>query len=161
MKSRRTTKIVYTSGNTYSFIELEKRGKVYHNDDGPAVICPGSGSEWYRYGIRHRDDGPAVEYNDGTKYWYVNGKCHRLDGPAVEWYDGDCDYFRKGKRHRLDGAAIVRRNHSVTSHWIINGIVYRNEDKYNRAVARWLSYCEVTREDIINQIGNFRIVEWN
>lgn len=164
MKSRRTTKIVYSSGNTYSFIEVENRGKVYHNDDGPAVICPGNGSEWYRYGIRHRDDGPAVEYEDGTKYWYINGNRHREDGPAIEWHDGDCDYFRKGKRHRLDGPAVIRTlplSLGGRRYLYVNGKHLSNNDSYQKAVAHWLSYKEVTREDITDQIGNFRIVEWD
>jgi len=33
--------------------------------------------------VYHREDGPAVLYDSGTEIWMKDGKHHRLDGPAI------------------------------------------------------------------------------
>lgn len=47
--------------------------------------------------ILHRLDGPAIEYDDGYKAWWVDNNRHRLDGPAIECADGIKQWFIDGK----------------------------------------------------------------
>jgi hypothetical protein len=44
-----------------------------HCEDGPAVICPTWGKEWWQNGRRHRLDGPAIEYEGVHKEWWIHG----------------------------------------------------------------------------------------
>ena len=133
---------VEVTGTTTNYYVVRGNSKISHNPNGPARIYVGG---FY-----------------GRKVWMNNGKVHRTDGPAIEWDDGDIDYFHCGKRHRLDGPAIIRQR-AVYRHrlgWYINGTEYSTESAFLKAVTKWLSYKEVTREDIEQQIGQFRIVEW-
>jgi hypothetical protein len=73
------------SGDVYYTVGYSK---VYHREDGPAIIS-GSGTKyWFRYGLLHRSVGPATELSGGTKIWFNKGKRHRLDGPAVIYPEG-------------------------------------------------------------------------
>ena len=65
--------------------------------------------------------------------WYVDGKRHRLDGPALSWVS--------------------------SSLYFINNIQY-TPSKFPRAVANWISYVEVTKQDVETVVGNYRIVQW-
>ena len=149
------TQIIETDmdGTTYHY-KITNKTKLLHNPDGPAIVI-------------------TTPNTFGRNIWYIDGKRHRTDGPAVEWQDGDCDYYVNGKRHRLDGPAIIRfvrnrtrdislmntRSNDILT-WYVNGKYCETIGEYETAVARWTSYREVTREDIISVIGNFRIVEW-
>ena len=110
---------------------------VLHREDGPAVIGPW-GTAWYINGQRHRTDGPALEFPDGMQHWCLNGKLHRVDGPAI-----------------TDVSASV-----ATPWYYVNGIWCPGRASYEKVAAVWLSYREVTRDEITSLIGNFRIVEW-
>ena len=116
---------------------------------------------WYKdrnHQILHRVDGPAIEYNNGSKWWYQNGKLHRDNGPAVEYSGGTKLWFRNNFRHRIDGPAVELSDGGMV--WYVNGY-HVSPANAHKAVARWLSYREVTRDEISSLIGNFRIVEWN
>lgn len=127
------------------------------------------------YGILHRTDGPAITLDSGDQHWIVNGKRHRTDGPAVITFEQtrllqsyNCirydEWYQNGKLHRLDGPAAVamylddRRSHHT--YWI-NGTRYDFVAEYDRAVNYWLSYRDITRQEIEDCIGKFRIVEWD
>lgn len=49
--------------------------------------------------IVHRLDGPAIEYKNGSKEWYKDGVSHREDGPAYEDFYGVWGYFLDGKEY--------------------------------------------------------------
>lgn len=145
------------------FFKDPHANKILHRTDGPAVEYPNGDKYWYVDGVRHRDDGPAVEYADGTKHWYKDGLMHREGGPAIQQH-GTNAWFRKGVYHRLDGPAVeyiemrpkfhIRRSHYV------NGVHYKSAAARDKAAHIWLSYREVSRDEISLLIGNFRIVEW-
>lgn len=69
----------------------------YHRVDGPAIIHPDGGEEWYFDGHRHRTDGPAVSLPGKFKQWWMNGVLHRDEGPAVEAEDGYKAWYCHGK----------------------------------------------------------------
>ena len=106
--------------------------------------------------ILHREDGPAREYPRGTKAWYFDNKLHRDDGSAVIWHDGDQDWYRDGKLHRLDGPARIWTTFNT---FYVNGVRYKDHN-FPKAVANWVSYVEVTKQDLQTILGNYRIVEW-
>lgn len=113
---------------------------------------------WMQNGKIHRIGGPSKTYEWGQEEWYVRGKLHREDGPAVTYSDGTQEWFIHGKIHRLDGvASTVKRAYPM---WAVNNKIYTSVDEYNKAVNHWLGYREVTKQEIINLIGNYRIVEW-
>lgn len=128
---------------SYSKIRNESFGQLcYYKDKNHKII--------------HREDGPAIIYPNGTKIWFQNGKHHRVDGPAVEWYDGGQIWYQYGKLHRLDGPASTTLGED---YYAINGRdVWQRE--FPTAVAKYVSYIEVTTEDIKRSIGKYRIVEW-
>ena len=124
----------------------------------PPTIYAGGTKHWRnKHGELHREDGPAVEWFDGDVEYYINGKFHRTDGPAVEWASRT-RYYINGKLHRLDGPATT--DEFLVSMYFVNGVRYNPGSEYNAAVDHWLSYKEVTQEQIEEQIGNFRIVGW-
>lgn len=138
-----------------------------HREDGPAVLWADGDCDYYQNGHLHRVGGPARCRTSGTDpsthyyFWFQNGKMHREDGPAWIYGADSFQYFVNGKPHRLDGPAsrVQTTSHVHDDVYYINGVRYR-PDKYAQAVAHWLSYREVTREEIEQQIGQFRIVEW-
>ena len=134
---------VSTDGTIRHF-KVTKNTKVLHNPDGPALI--------------RLENSRQI----GRKVWYLNGKVHRLDGPAIEWDDGDVDYVVNGKRHRLDGPAVIRYGYNERDrlNWYVNDRLCIARAEYETAVARWTSYCDVTRNEIKKIIGDFKIVEW-
>jgi hypothetical protein len=68
-----------------------------HREDGPAVIHPDGGKEWWLNGERHRSRGPAIIYSDGSQEWYRNDQLHRLNGPAIKCADNGAQiYYRNG-----------------------------------------------------------------
>ncbi len=93
MKVRRRYNSKY--GDVYYTVGYSK---VYHREDGPAIIDKYGTSYWIRYGEFHRKDGPAVEWTDGTKEWYRNDLLHREDGPAIEYTDGKTSWYKHGIR---------------------------------------------------------------
>lgn len=152
------TQIVETKhdGSIFHYkVSSTGKTKKLHREDGPAVIYPeglyGGSHEWYINGIRHRTDGPAIIWGDGDYNYYNNGRLHRLDGPAV---------FRNAPKHAMPVHYSGRSLATDEYRFYVNDIKLHTESEYNKAVARWLSYREVTREDIKSKIGNFRIVEW-
>ena len=128
-----------------------------HRDGAPACVFDNGGTQWYWHGMRHRTDGPAIEVQDTTR-WYQYDKLHRVDGPAIVAVGGESWYYND-KLHRLDGPALSWALLNNTPVYAVNGKRYFSVADYNRAVANWLSYKEVTREEIKQQIGHFRIVE--
>lgn len=133
--------------------------KILHRIDGPAVIFTNGDKIWYINGKIHRNDGPAIEFTDGTQEWYQNGELHNENGPAIVWRNGDTMWFKNGNRHRVDGYAAQLDSISVR-YWAINGKQSFLEQDYKQALAKWVSYREVTTEDIKRAIGDYRIVEW-
>jgi hypothetical protein len=83
------------SGDVYYTVGYSK---VYHREDGPAIIDEYGTSYWIRYGEYHRKDGPAAIWGDGTIEWYINGLLHREDGPAIEYIDGKTSWYKHGIR---------------------------------------------------------------
>lgn len=154
-------------GYTYHLVEKPDGTKIRHRLDGPAVICPSGTTFWYKNGKLHRDSGPAVEYYSGAyEYWHA-GKLHRTNGPAVMSIylpdTSEYEWYLNGKLHRLDGPAYETdsvRHRTRTKRWYVNGRRYSTEAEHAQAVAAWLSYREVTTEDIRQLIGDFRIVDW-
>lgn len=59
------------------------KDKLFHREDGPAIIKVNGDLYWYMYGMAHRENAPAIESIDGSRYWYKYGQLHRKDGPAV------------------------------------------------------------------------------
>jgi hypothetical protein len=51
-----------------------RKMKIFHREDGPAVEDVTGYKSWFINGKYHREDGPAVEYADGSKSWYINDK---------------------------------------------------------------------------------------
>ena len=96
--------------------------------------------------IRHREDGPAIEYANGDKSWYINGKLHRENGPANEYSDGSKSWYVNGERHREDGPAIEYKNGSKA--WCIDG-KRLTEEEFN---AR-MNPVELTLEEIAEKFG--------
>ena len=45
-----------------------------HNPNGPAVIWPDGGQEYWINDQLHNPNGPAVIYPDGDKFYYINDK---------------------------------------------------------------------------------------
>lgn len=132
------------------------------SDKDAGLIC------WYKDGRLHRDDGPAMYAKpsyvemEGNEIWYQCGEVHRDDGPAMILPGNYNIWFRHGKKHRLDGPAKILGECSQESQleFYVNGFRFDSSHKWQQAVDRWLSYKEVTREEIALLIGNFRIVEW-
>jgi len=59
-----------------------KKGKIIHNDNGPA----------------------RIKITGGMKVWVINNQTHRIGAPAIEWIDGYIDdqehyYYINGKRY--------------------------------------------------------------
>lgn len=145
-----------------------------HRVGGPAVIkrvVTNTLSAWFVHDKLHRLDGPAIYDDEGRKEWYVNNKRHRVDEPAIITPQGDKYWYQRGKRHRLDGPATElfrparyagtgNQGGGKTYGYFVNGVRASNTNEYEKLVARWFSYREVTRNDIQSLIGNFRIVEW-
>ena len=137
----------------------DSKHTILHRTDGPAAVYEDGAEAWYVNGLRHCIDGPACIYPNGDKFWYQWSQLHREGGPAIVFGDDNTEhwYFRD-KLHRLDGPATYGPHEP--SRFYVNGVHYHHPDKYALAVAYWLSYQEVTREEIKQQIGQFRIVEW-
>ena len=88
-------------------IDVDRHGtRRYYNDAGRL----------------HREDGPAIVYPTRGKEWYQNGLRHRLDGPAIVWGNGGKEWWQNGKRHRIGGPAVIRSDGS--NEWWLNGIYY-------------------------------------
>ena len=82
------------SGDVYYTVGYSK---VYHREDGPAIIFSSGTKYWLRYGLLHRSGGPAAEFSGGTNFtWYVNGRRHREDGPAVIHMNGEIEWWLDG-----------------------------------------------------------------
>lgn len=114
-----------------------------------------SGNKFYfkdrKMKIFHRNDGPAVEYADGGKTWYVDGKLHRLDGPAVEGTlvegaDGYEAWYVDNKRHRLDGPAVEGANGYKA--WYVDG-----KELSKKAFKALTKPIELTLKDIAAKFG--------
>jgi hypothetical protein len=102
------------------FYYKDKKMKILHREDGPAIEFAHGTKYWYRDGKLHREDGPAIEYPDGYKEWYRDGKLHREDGPAIEYSSGYKEWCRDGKRHREDGPAVEWPDGA--NEWYLNDI---------------------------------------
>ena len=72
--------------------------KVFHREDGPALVRPDGSEEWYSYGKKHRNGGPAFSDGYGRQEWWIMGERHRADGPAVIFPGCFVMYFF-GNRH--------------------------------------------------------------
>ena len=97
--------------------------RVFHREDGPALIFPNNSVEWYRYGERHRLDGPAVEYFDGYQEWYKYGLLHREGGPAITDILGLEEWYINGKPHRIGGPARIYSD--GREEWCVDGWRHR------------------------------------
>ena len=67
------------------YIKINENGKFYYSDKKMKIL--------------HREDGPAVTIFNGYKSWFINGNLHREDGPAIEWRDGSKEYWINGKQY--------------------------------------------------------------
>jgi hypothetical protein len=101
------------------FYYKDKKMKILHREDGPAIEFAHGSKFWYRDGKIHREDGPAIERSDGSKDWYRDGKHHREGGPAIEYSSGYKEWCRDGELHREDGPAIECTD--GTKFWYHNG----------------------------------------
>ena len=75
----------------------DRKMRIFHREDGPAIEEAGGYKAWYINDKRHREDGPAVEYTNVYKSWYINDKRHREDGPAIEYKNGGKSWYINGK----------------------------------------------------------------
>lgn len=58
----------------YSFVVFDGF-RVFHNDDGPAVIFSTGEENWWSYGEFHRIGGPAKTLQiSGREFYYIGGK---------------------------------------------------------------------------------------
>ena len=121
--------------------------KVWHRENGPAVVGSNGYMAWWQNGQRHRVDGPAIVYSDGPKEWYQNGQLHRTDGPAIEHSIGTKEWFQNGQRHRADGPAIEWA--SGRKDWFING----NRMTEAEFLAATQPVVELTVADIEKLVG--------
>ena len=137
-----------------------------HRLDGPAIIFSGIES-WHKHGRFHRTGGPSYTTPERTE-WHQNGKFHRDGAPAISsciFNEHKTQWYENGKRHRLDGPAILVVNEKnpeevIHESYYVNDVNYYAGNDYREAVARWLSYKDVTQEEINFLIGKFKIVEW-
>ena len=80
------------------FYFADRKMKILHRENGPAVDYAGGCKEWHLDGKLHREDGPAVVGAHGYKEWYLNGERHREDGPAFECADGYRAWYLNGEK---------------------------------------------------------------
>ena len=80
-----------------TLVYRDKKSRLLHRVDGPAVTHLNGATKWFLNGWRHRVDGPAIEFPDGGKQWWVKGQLHRIDGPASIFRDGKEEYYLEGK----------------------------------------------------------------
>lgn len=147
--------VVHGLDTTYYYKDPEHT--ILHRTDGPAIVNSRT-NKWYINGKLHRDNEPAIEWAEGGQDWYQHGKRHRTGGPAISFAGGvDGSWLINDKLHRLDGPAV---NFETKQQWYyINDISY-SKQTFPKGVQKWVSYIEVTTEDIKQAIGNYRIVEW-
>ena len=125
----------------------DRKMKILHREDGPAIVYANGSKSWYINGKCHREDGPAIVYASGSKTWYLNGKCHREDGPAFEYADGSKEWFINGKYHREDGPAIEYADGRKA--WYIND-KRLTEEEFN---TRMNPVTELTLQEIAEKFG--------
>ena len=89
MKNESMTAEIYTNGK---IIYRNEHGKL-HNENGPAVVWPDGGKDYYINGELHNENGPAVVESDGKMEFWVNGNLHNENGPAVVWPDGHEEHW--------------------------------------------------------------------
>ena len=58
----------------YGTITYRNASGQLHHQNGPAVIWPDGGKDYYINGKLHNPNGPAILYADGSKSYYINGK---------------------------------------------------------------------------------------
>jgi len=119
-----------TNGSKFHYKDREMT--IVHREDGPAVVRPDGGKEWYLNGKRHREDGHATELADGSKFWYLNGKRHREDGPAIELADGSKFWCINDSFHREDGPAAEWSDGSKL--WYLDGKRLTEEEHAKQTV---------------------------
>ena len=124
----------------------DRKMRIFHCENGPAIAMADGHKEWYINGKRHREDGPAIEYTTGYKTWYINGELHREDGPAVVYADGSKAWFINGKLHREDGPAVECADGSKA--WYINGKRLTKEEFDAR-----MNPVELTLDEIAKKFG--------
>jgi len=114
--------------------------------------CDEHGKIIYRLpdGRKHRLDGPAVMYPDGGWEFWENDQLHRdeKDGPAASYPDGTRKYAWRGLRHCTTGPAIVEPG-KAPQFWV-NGRRYTTEDDYNDAVK---AYKKAHRPSLFRRFG--------
>ena len=97
--------------------------RLFHREDGPAIIEANGNKFWYINGEFHREDGPARIFKNGREEWWLNGKLHREDGPAKIDYQDNEYWYLNGEPHREDGPAFI--GYDNTKLWIQNGLLHR------------------------------------
>lgn len=112
----------YTDEHGTQFWFADGNPRVFHREDGPAVVRIDGSWEWYFKGKCHREDGPAVRWVDGTLLWFVSDRLHREDGPAIECPDGSQQWLISGKLHRTDGPAVINDGAQM---WFYRGHKHR------------------------------------
>ena len=130
----------------YKYYYTDRKMKIRHREDGPAIEYANGDKSWYINGKLHREDGPAIEYTTGYKTWYINGELHREDGPAVVYADGSKAWFINGKLHREDGPAVECADGSKA--WYINGKRLTKEEFDAR-----MNPVELTLDEIAKKFG--------
>lgn len=101
----------------------DKKGRILHRLDGPAIEYRNGNKEWWINNKLHREGSPAIESENGREEWFINGLRHRLDGPAVKWIDGSYFWYKNGKLHRENGPAFYYKD--MRREWYINGKLHR------------------------------------
>lgn len=159
----RNGKFVYKiSVGPDAFRWFNRKDKI-HREDGPALITSDFRCfRWFKHGKSHRTGGPASMYGYNPQYSFLNPyNISPLSpvGPSVSYW------CQNDKNHNTNGPAVVRVIYalgmsSVSKAYWINGHHYTTDDKYQKARDHWLSYQEVTRDEIRHVIGNFKIVNW-
>ena len=80
-----------------------KYGKIYRDNDKPAIIYFNGGQMWYHNDQLHRNsDQPAIIHSNGNQVWYLNGQCHRdNDQPAIIYSNGDKLWYKNDQRYEI------------------------------------------------------------
>jgi hypothetical protein len=113
------------SGNVYYTVGYSK---VYHREDGPAIIDEYGTSYWIRYGEYHRKDGPAITYSNGDVNWWLYGKRHRDGGPSSTLNGIGSYWYKNDLLHREDGPAIEYTDGKTS--WYKHGIRFLNKEAW-------------------------------
>ena len=133
-------------------LEYRRYGKLYRENNQPAIIQENGTQEWYDVNERlHRDnDEPAiVSEATGHREWYQHGMLLRVqypngqmqyydpqgllhrdnDLPAVDHPDVLQMWYRHGQLHRDNDQPAVINHAKKQREWFQNGVLHRDDGK--------------------------------